>query len=177
MIDLEFNSHSQNPLQQSPPSIGGGLIDYFVFTIDKKYRRASTLEHNLKTLITHGVPIRGLCVIEAKTTSILLRHHIGRAVAEMHACGLHLGYTTIRGALTNGKSWIFLILTLDEKGGGGVWSASRHFDVHHDHHPTTNMEKVNEDSVNIIVGILAYWAEHCVESLTDDDWFEKTEDN
>ncbi|KAG1789303.1 uncharacterized protein HD556DRAFT_819862 [Suillus plorans] len=48
-------------------------------------------------------------VMEAKLFNPL--DHIAQAASEMFACGRFLERRVIRGALTNGYQWIFLIMT------------------------------------------------------------------
>ncbi|KAF9050596.1 hypothetical protein BJ165DRAFT_1525819 [Panaeolus papilionaceus] len=59
-----------------------------------------------------------LYIADAKVADQCIVHHVPRAIFEMYACVKMIGKTTIRGAVTNGRTWRFLVLTLKEQGRG-----------------------------------------------------------
>ena len=115
----------------------------------------------------------GLFVTEAKQEGVSLAQHVAQAVAEMYASAKYLMYDlgfllmlftnvephltrkrNLRGALTNGHEWTFLILYLNEDGNGGTYSES----------PTIKIQvsnsypyRVLSPGPDIVAGILTYW--------------------
>jgi len=90
--------------------------------------------------------------------------HIPQTVAEMYGTAIFLDKNIIRGALSNGREWIFIILYRDEDSGGGRYRHSTPIQLEHPgegyaHRP------------DVITGILTYWAEHSFEDLDNFDWF------
>ena len=80
---------------------------------------------------------------QAKQDGVPFVQHVAQAVAEMYASAKYLMYDSgslpmlfinvephstrkgiLRGALTNGHEWIFLILYLNEDGNGGTYAES-----------------------------------------------------
>jgi hypothetical protein len=112
-------------------------------------------------------------VTEAKQEGVPLAQHVAQAVAEMYVSAKYLMYDSgflptlftnveprltrkgiLRGALTNGHEWIFLILYLNEDGNGGTYAES----------PTIRIQvtdsypyRVLSPGPDIVAGILAYW--------------------
>ncbi|TFY57674.1 hypothetical protein EVG20_g8450 [Dentipellis fragilis] len=84
-----------------------------------------------------------LFVSEAKGPDQLLQHHISQAIYEMSR------KTMIRGVLTNGRGWVFLILKLNS-GGGGTYFASREIFVH-------AHGEIEREAVSKISAIIADW--------------------
>ena len=102
-----------------------------------------------------------------------LMEGIPRAVAEMYACAKHLGYEVawltnerclltpyrqkiLRGALTNGIEWVFIILYLKDDEDGATYRHSRTIRVSH-HTQTVGPTIVDRPGPDIIAGILSYW--------------------
>ncbi|KAF9035395.1 hypothetical protein BDZ89DRAFT_1062174 [Hymenopellis radicata] len=65
----------------------------------------------------------GFFVVEAKPTDARprLKDHISQAVSELYACATVL---QMRGALTNGHDWVFIIVRLNEDAAGGNFKRS-----------------------------------------------------
>ncbi|KAF8881397.1 hypothetical protein CPB84DRAFT_1817259 [Gymnopilus junonius] len=98
-----------------------------------------------------------LFVSEAKGPDQQLESHVPQAVGEMYASANRLGTTTIRGVLTNGHSWIFLILKLNSDGNGGRYSNQSH--------------SHSSDFPSLISAIITHWMQHGYEELDDNDYF------
>jgi len=82
----------------------------------------------------------------------------------MSVYAARLKQKTIRGALSNVRVWIFLVLRLSE----GSPSCFM------DSHPVrlySARKEVNQESADLIAGVLSYWIEHSFEDIDDDDWF------
>lgn len=143
-----------------------GTIDYAALTIDAR-KRESLIRNSLFQFVKRQNP-NGLFVTEAKQHGVPLAQHIAQAVAGMYASAKYLGKGIIRGALTNGHDWIFLILYLNKDGDGGTYAES----------PTIKIQvsdtfpyHVISPGPDIVAGILAYWMEHSFNDLDENDWF------
>ncbi|KAF8323470.1 uncharacterized protein EI90DRAFT_3130339 [Cantharellus anzutake] len=147
-----------------------GFIDYIAATAVKsvadKFLSDPTIER-LKSM-------SGLVVTEAKSSSgapTHLRDHIPQAIGEMYACAKALGKSVVRGALTVGDRWIFLIIVMNANGDGAKYWKSRGIGVL----TTTPPEDtaITSPWPDVIAGILAHWMKHSFEGIKDgDDWFE-----
>ncbi|KAJ3515589.1 hypothetical protein NLJ89_g1664 [Agrocybe chaxingu] len=98
-----------------------------------------------------------LVVSEAKGPDQNLENHVPQAIGEMY------GKTTIRGVVTNGRVWIFLILTLN-KDGGGSYLQSQEITI-------MSLSQVSKDSVSVVSAIIAHWIMHSHKELDRDDYF------
>jgi len=83
----------------------------------------------------------------------------------MYACAKQLKKPIIRGVLTNGHDWIFLVLELNADGNGGEYLQSDEICV------IERDKSVSEASCSLITGIIAHWLRHIHEELGDDDYF------
>jgi len=63
--------------------------------------------------------------------------------------------TTIRGVLTNGRGWIFLVLTLNDKEGGTYLQSREILAYLIDAQNLT--EELSKDAISTISSIIAYW--------------------
>jgi hypothetical protein len=86
----------------------------------------------------------------------------------MYACSKKLGKNVIRGALTNGHIWIFLILRLNENAIGGRYFLSREIYLMEN---LVEGSQVSEKACSFIAGIVAHWIQHSHEEIGDDDYF------
>ncbi|KAH6885624.1 hypothetical protein BKA70DRAFT_1337429 [Coprinopsis sp. MPI-PUGE-AT-0042] len=77
--------------------------------------------------------------------------------------------SVVRGVLTNGREWIFLILILDESGGRCAYS-----DTVMAHDIVNCRPVLSREFVSTIVAILAYWTKHSHEDYNPatDPFFE-----
>jgi len=83
----------------------------------------------------------------------------------MAACATRINQKTIRGALSNGRTWIFLILTFNDDAPGGLYCDSEPIDL------KMFGDTIGHESADLIAGILSHWIAHAYEELQDDDWF------
>ncbi|KAJ2912169.1 hypothetical protein MD484_g8246, partial [Candolleomyces efflorescens] len=105
-------------------------------------------------------------VSEAKGPNKDLVTHIPQALFEMCGCARLAGKTSIRGAVTNGVEWIFLILTLGNSGGGTYIQS----DIVHN--IPTFTKGVSAQGTSLISSIIAYWMIHSHEEFNaDSDYF------
>ncbi|KAH6885623.1 hypothetical protein BKA70DRAFT_114256 [Coprinopsis sp. MPI-PUGE-AT-0042] len=85
---------------------------------------------------------------------------IPQAAFELLTRARRIQKSTIRGVLTNGREWIFLILTLDAKSGGRCFCSHRIII----HQVVNCHEALSRESVSNVAAILAYWAKHSHEA-------------
>lgn len=101
--------------------------------------------------------------------------HIPRALCQLYVCGKQLGRDVIRGVITNGYEWMFIILSVDKDGERASYkfSATIQYNVSYD--PSVRLKvNIHEPWPDILAGTLAHWAENCFDDLNaDDDWFEE----
>ncbi|KAI9070199.1 hypothetical protein FKP32DRAFT_1586393 [Trametes sanguinea] len=152
----------------------GGLVDYVVFLVEDRYAGSVINAPNL-TQAVRGArdKLHGLFVAGAKGQERNLDDHIAQVIAEMFTCAKRLGSRYIRGALTSGTEWIFLLLEVnaDQKGGRFWQTYPRMVNREMDNIEEVRTWTVQQRSVDKIVAILVDWTLHCAENLTDDDWF------
>ncbi|CAA7270463.1 unnamed protein product [Cyclocybe aegerita] len=102
-----------------------------------------------------------LFVSEAKDVSIDLKKHIPQAVAEMLGCARRAGKKIVKGVVTDGRSWIFLILTLQ---GDGTATYVRSAEINNYERFTT---RPSQEGVSLISAILAHWILHSHEAFNE----------
>ncbi|EIN11128.1 hypothetical protein PUNSTDRAFT_65426 [Punctularia strigosozonata HHB-11173 SS5] len=107
-----------------------------------------------------------LFVSEAKGPDQLLQHHVPQAVGEMLACARTARKPIIRGVLTNGRAWIFIILKLNDKGGGS-YLQSEELSI-----SSLVLSEISQEAVSLISAIISHWMVHSHEELHgEDDYF------
>ncbi|EIN03534.1 hypothetical protein PUNSTDRAFT_139419 [Punctularia strigosozonata HHB-11173 SS5] len=106
-----------------------------------------------------------LFVSEAKGPNQLLQHHVPQAVGEMLACARTARKPIIRGVLTNGHTWIFIILKLSDNGGGSYFQSKELL-------ITGLSSRISGEAVSVISAIISHWMVHSHEELDgEDDYF------
>ncbi|KAH9979063.1 hypothetical protein BGW80DRAFT_1222200 [Lactifluus volemus] len=107
----------------------------------------------------------GFFVIEAKFFNP--SDHIPLAVCDLFACGKLL-QQVLRGALTNGRDWIFLLVKLNNNYEWASYQQSSMVQL-----PTTGSlgGQPKSSEPDLISGILAFWIENSFVDLGSDDWF------
>ncbi|KAI0074178.1 hypothetical protein K474DRAFT_1710050 [Panus rudis PR-1116 ss-1] len=140
-----------------------GYIDWTAMLMPPKeahiFLRNPALQH-LRNVMS------ALFVSEAKGPDQLLENHVQQTIGEMLACARTTGKTIIRGVLTNGRAWIFLVLKLNENGGGSYLQSDQL------HISSRVLPQIEKEAVSLISAILSYWLEHSHEELNvEDDYF------
>jgi len=106
----------------------------------------------------------GFFVTEAKSNLVALGEQIPQAIGEMYACLNRLKQRSLRGALSNGQEWIFIILVLNSNGDGARY---KHFSP-----LKAGLPQIGDTWPNLVTGILSHWIEHSFTNIGTDDWFE-----
>ncbi|KAF8809038.1 hypothetical protein BYT27DRAFT_7188131 [Phlegmacium glaucopus] len=141
-----------------------GYIDYAAVTADT-YGAEDFLFRPRLSILKDNTDHRFL-VAEAKTRFTVLEGHVPQTLGEMYATAKQLGKDIIRGAVTEGQAWIFLILKINPDGNGGVYLQSQErIEL------SMNEPEISRIRCDVISGIIAYWIDHSYESIGDDDWF------
>ncbi|CAA7257445.1 unnamed protein product [Cyclocybe aegerita] len=147
-----------------------GFIDYTILKAGKTPAASFLRAPQLSKLAKESDP--ALFVAEAKAVGVPLGQQVPQALGEMYACAGALKKSIIRGALTDGRVWIFLLLKLNADEPGATYHVS---------HEVSIMgagplfrPQVDPKACAIIAAILAYWIEHSFEDIGDEDWFKFT---
>ncbi|KAH8924294.1 hypothetical protein BT69DRAFT_1349547 [Atractiella rhizophila] len=95
-----------------------------------------------------------------------LQQCIPQAVAAMYGCAKFFGKRIIRGALSNGRDWQFLILHLkDEYNTRGTFTQTRPFAIDRSVSSTLS-------GADLVAGILSSWIHRSYQDITSDDYFQ-----
>lgn len=167
-------------------TVARGLIDYTAIAVNEKdaggsFKRSlrSFAAHcSTETFLINPILDKltkknhTLFVLEAKARDMSLQDHVPQAVCEMYACAktlrsvvcivrLSLSHKilrkdVIRGALTDGQDWIFIILKMKPHGDGGVYAQSEELYLVVKLIP--NRKEISRTMCSVIAGIIAHWA-------------------
>ncbi|KAG2070800.1 hypothetical protein BDR04DRAFT_1118077 [Suillus decipiens] len=111
----------------------------------------------------------GFFVTEAKLYNI--SNNFPQAVCEMYACGKYLQKKVVRGALTNGREWIFIFMKFNDNYDGASYQRSNI--VKFDTVSNSDGQLVIPGSwPDILAAILSHWIQNSFADLKSDDWFE-----
>ncbi|KAF5381638.1 hypothetical protein D9615_005460 [Tricholomella constricta] len=166
VLNMEHTA-SATTISPSSSSTLSGFVDYTVVVADQ--RDAAFFRDTPDLNILKFLRATGFFVIQAKLNNP--SHHVPHAVAEIYACGKFLQKKILRGALTNGRDWIFILVTFNDNFDGATYKQSDVISIIH-----------NEDSdgkivipgprPDLIAAILLHWVENSFADLGNDDWFE-----
>ncbi|KAI0744076.1 hypothetical protein C8Q80DRAFT_1184879 [Daedaleopsis nitida] len=95
-----------------------------------------------------------------------LPKHLPRGLIELIARARQLQQSHIRGALTNGYKWWFIVVDIDADGGGASYRFSDPI-----RWTVGNWGAVNTPTPTIIAGILAAWIQSSFQEFKGDEWF------
>lgn len=172
VLNVEYNL---SPV--SVPTVSGsemllvGFIDYtVVVTKDEQIARYLLNRPGIAQLVQQIDSVLGFFVVEAKQRGLQLEDHVPQVLTELYAAATKLKKTHMRGALTNGYEWRFLLLTVNSNGKGASYRIS---DRSYSAAPVeAGVDMVIPDMPpDLIAGILASWIEHSCEDLGQDEWF------
>ncbi|CAA7257517.1 unnamed protein product [Cyclocybe aegerita] len=143
-----------------------GFVDYAIIPTRDELAASFMRDPLLRKIRLHSDYV--LFITEAKAVDVSLGHQLPQALGEMYACSEALDKKMIRGALTNGRSWLFLLVKLD--GEGGTYRVSHEISIMAPG-PDFSLE-VNPASCAQVSIILASWIENSFTDLDSGDWFE-----
>ncbi|KAH8981792.1 hypothetical protein EDB86DRAFT_3130584 [Lactarius hatsudake] len=150
------------------PSLSG-LVDYFAIVANQRVATAL-----LKPPFLHDPKLfasSSFFVIEAKLFNPSA--HVSQAVCGLYACGKLLQKKVLRGALTNGHDWIFLLVKLNDDYEGASYQQSTIIQLETPRGLDGQLV-IREPWPDLIAAILSYWIENSFANsdLEGDDWFE-----
>jgi len=109
-------------------------------------------------------------VIEAKLSNPL--DDLPQAVCNMYACGKFLKKKVVRGVLTNGCDWIFLLVKLNDDWDGATYKFSTMMKYRGAVESLNGEREILAPWPDLIAAVLLYWVENSFVDLGSDDWFE-----
>ncbi|PPQ91549.1 hypothetical protein CVT25_008668 [Psilocybe cyanescens] len=172
VLNVEYNvSPVTKPTVLGSEVILVGVVDYtIIVTNDPKMAQFFLNNPGIQNLMQYIESVLGFFVVEAKAQDVKLDDHIPQIVLQLYATAKKLKKTHIRGILTNGYEWLFLVLTVNQDGKGASYRVSDH---PYSAAPQENFgnEVIPDVPLDMISGILASWIEHSCEDLLEDDWF------
>ncbi|PPQ94305.1 hypothetical protein CVT25_004962 [Psilocybe cyanescens] len=172
VLNIEYNVLPVTiPTVLGSEVILAGIVDYTVIvTNDPKMARFFLNNPGIRNLMQYIESVLGFFVVEAKAQDVKLDDHIPQIVLQLYAAAKKLKKTHIRGTLTNGYEWLFLVLTVNQDGEGASYRVS---DRAYSAAPQENLgdEVIPDVPPDMISGILASWIERSCEDLLEDDWF------
>ncbi|KAF8156537.1 hypothetical protein B0H34DRAFT_709530 [Crassisporium funariophilum] len=151
----------------------GGYIDYAAHTVNAQdfddFR-----DNFLAFASLSGIKMydHAIFISEAKAKAATLQNSVPQAVGEIYAIMKTLGKPTMRGVLTNGEKWIFILLKVAAEGHGASYWISKELTVTYID-INDQATSISANAVALISGILTHWILYSHEAITDDDWFEK----
>jgi len=170
---LPSDKHMVLSLEQVVPQITvrpsssttlSGFIDYTAVTANEKLAKIFLSDPILAKFRT-TLPT-SFFVAEAKVRSLQLTGHLPQAISEIYACAKSLKKNILRGALTDGHAWIFIILVLNSDGNGAKYRSSLPIYVGH--------PQVIKPWPDVVAAILSHWIENSFADIASDDWFESS---
>jgi len=171
VLNVEYNvSPVSVPTASGSEVILVGFIDYtVVVTDDVKIARYFLNHPGVRNLAQQIESVLGFFVVEAKDRGVKLDDHVPQVLTQLYASATKLKKTHIRGTLTNGYEWLFLVLNVNSNGKGASYRIS---DRSYSAAPQeTGVNMVIPDMPpDMIAGILASWIEHSCEEVLEDDW-------
>jgi len=97
--------------------------------------------------------------------------HIPQAISRMFACGKLLEKHILRGVLTDGHDWIFLVLKFNDEYAGATFRHSSPVQLNISVSPH-RQPVIHAPWPDLIAAILLHWMENSFADLGNDDWFE-----
>ncbi|KAH8978545.1 hypothetical protein EDB92DRAFT_2095768 [Lactarius akahatsu] len=97
----------------------------------------------------------GFFIAEAKIGSFSLMEQLPQAIGEMYACAKHLEINTLRGVLTNGLSWIFVLIVLNSDDNGAKYRYSTPIEFQWS--LGDMLPQIEKPWPDVLAGILLHW--------------------
>ncbi|TDL20109.1 hypothetical protein BD410DRAFT_841469 [Rickenella mellea] len=96
---------------------------------------------------------------------------VPQAVCRMYECGKLLQKSVVRGALTNGRDWIFLLVNISDDYDSASYRKSDAVELQTTRSPDGQL-RIDKPWPDFIAAILLYWIENGFAELGSNDWFE-----
>ncbi|KAJ8091317.1 hypothetical protein PM082_015035 [Marasmius tenuissimus] len=151
--------------QENPTSSARYYAAYTVFSVGKDEAESFLRFSQLLTLDRFH---QTLLVVAAKTTP-WEDAELPPAILQVHAFCQRYKRSMLRGALTKGREWVFILLKANPNGDGfGYWLSDLHKVMAAE---KSLIAEVSSPRCDIVAGILAHWLAHSDEDISDDDRF------
>ncbi|KAG5649663.1 hypothetical protein H0H81_002594 [Sphagnurus paluster] len=147
-----------------------GIIDHVAIVANKKDANAFQEDLQLSNIATNVGYSTGFFVVEAKIHDPV--DDIPQAVAVLVACAKHLDKQVVRGALTNGREWIFLLVKLNDDRNEASFMRSQIIHLARQQEGLRGPRVMTHPYPDLIAGILSHWMQNSFVELASDDWFE-----
>ncbi|KAF8706299.1 hypothetical protein AX14_013811 [Amanita brunnescens Koide BX004] len=109
----------------------------------------------------YGNEMIAFFAVKASTTAVPLEGHLPQVILGLVACAKHLGKSHIRGALTTGSKWHFIVVDLYADGDGAEYWVSELIEWKTMRSSTSKEHLVegisDESDPALIAGILSSW--------------------
>ncbi|KAG6807751.1 hypothetical protein H0H93_001120, partial [Arthromyces matolae] len=110
--------------------------------------------------------LSGFFIVEAKYEGVVLDDCLPQVLAQMYASGKKVRTRHIRGVLSNGYQWLFVILHINADGKGATYHVSKRTFSAQPAEPATTIP-----NVDLIAAMLSSWILHSFEDIGEDDFF------
>ncbi|KIJ13911.1 hypothetical protein PAXINDRAFT_170047 [Paxillus involutus ATCC 200175] len=126
VLNAEYNvSPVSVPTASGSEVILVGSIDYtIVVTNDDNIARYFLNNPGVRDFAQQIESVLGLFVVEANDRGVGLNDHVPQVLRQLYAVATKLKKTHIRGTLTNGYEWQFLVLSVNSNGKGASYRIS-----------------------------------------------------
>ncbi|KAH9172765.1 hypothetical protein EDB89DRAFT_1963556 [Lactarius sanguifluus] len=156
----------QTAVNPSSSKTLSGCIGYTAVIADNGVANVFLSDPTFRNLCT--MPC-GFFVAVANIELASLMEHVPQAIGEMYACAKSLKVDTLRGALTDGNSWMFLIIGLNPDGHGANFRHSTPIEFR-----WGMPSQIVKPWPDVLAGILLHWIENSFSDIGGDDWFENS---
>ncbi|KAF6756015.1 hypothetical protein DFP72DRAFT_1045340 [Ephemerocybe angulata] len=141
-----------------------GYIDYIVtLTSHRSVAEMFITQPNLVNLLKDDP---SLFIFTPKSKDQFLQSHIPQAVEKMYACARTSMKKVTRAVLSNGWTWIFIVLKF-----GDGWAYWQSPEMVSETVGATPIKEISLRAVSQICSILKYWVAHSNQDLESDDYF------
>lgn len=157
------------PISAGPSSLStlSGTLDYAAVVVDRRYAGYLLTSPSIEMMKSTTPMLLCFFIIEAKAEAFNLTQHLPQVVGEILACARHFEKKVLRTTLTNGRSWIFVIVCLNEGNNGASYRHSEEIKL--DASPTSLMP-------DLISATLLSWISKSFSDLQPDEWFQSVTD-
>ncbi|KAF9017571.1 hypothetical protein BDZ89DRAFT_1074750 [Hymenopellis radicata] len=123
------------------------------------------IAYNLRCLASE--PHEGFFLAQGR--QFMLSDDIPRAVADLYAAAERAGQTVLRGALTNGCDWVFLILSRNSNGLGATYKESAVISLM-ERDRIFSSRQILEPWPDVIALLLSTWIQRRFTDFGEEDW-------
>ncbi|KAI0723064.1 hypothetical protein C8Q76DRAFT_794042 [Earliella scabrosa] len=149
-----------------------GIIDYTTFVAASDAKAYMRLYYPLSLRDPSGDKVVAFPTVEAKENAGRFEAHLPKVVLELAACAKQLQKSHIRGALTTGHKWLFIVVDINADGDGASYWISDVLEWRVNSKGTFEFS-TEEGNPALIAGILGSWIQRSFQEFNGDEWFFK----